>query len=64
MTTETVLFAIFYTALLIPVAVYYYLAGRETGVRETVYVFHLFEPEALVRIHPKLKEIVNGTNAN
>lgn len=63
MMIENIVFALLYTAIIIPVATIHYLWGRSTGVRETVYVFHLFEPEALHRIHPKLKEIVNATAA-
>lgn len=60
MTIENVLFAIFYTMIIIPVAAIYYIKGREIGVRETVHIFHMLEPEALQRMHPRLKEIVNA----
>jgi hypothetical protein len=62
MTINDVLFALFYTAIIIPVALYYYLLGREAGVRETVHVVHMLEPDALARMYPKLKEIVNARN--
>lgn len=60
MTIDTILFALFYTGIMVPVAFLYYIRGREVGVRQTVHIFNMLEPEALKRMHPKLKEIVDA----
>ena len=50
---ENFIFALGYTLIAAAVAFYYWKEGRELGIRDTVEVIGVFEPEALMRIKPK-----------
>ena len=58
---ENIIFGIGYTALLGVVAFYYWIEGNKRGVQETVQLIWQYEPEALMRVRPKLLEILNVT---
>ena len=58
---ENFIFALGYTLIAAVVAFYYWKEGRELGIRDTVEVIGFFEPEALMRIKPKLQEIINAS---
>ena len=58
---ENFIFALGYTLIAASVAFYYWKEGRELGIRDTVEVIGFFEPEALMRIKPKLQEIINAS---
>jgi hypothetical protein len=58
---DNFIFAIGYTSLIALVAFYYYIEGNKRGVRETVHIIMAYEPEALLRIRPKLQEMLNAS---
>jgi hypothetical protein len=57
---ENLIFAICYTAIIAVIAFYYWIEGNKKGVNETIQIIMQLEPEALMRIKPKLKELLNG----
>ena len=56
---DNLIFALSYTVLTAVVAFYYWLEGNKRGINETVQIIMQFEPEVLMRIRPKLKEMLN-----
>jgi hypothetical protein len=60
---DTFLPALGYTLLMGIVAFYYWIEGNKRGIKETIHIIMQHEPEALMRIRPKLKEILNETDA-
>jgi hypothetical protein len=58
---DNFIFAIGYTFLIAIVAYYYWIEGNKRGISETVHIIMQHEPEALLRIRPKLKEMLNVT---
>jgi len=58
---DNFIFAIGYTCIIAIVAYYYWIEGNKRGISETVYIIMQHEPEALMRIRPKLKEMLNVT---
>jgi hypothetical protein len=55
------IFAFGYTTLIAIIAYYYWVEGNKRGINETVHIIMQYEPEALMRIRPKLKEMLNVT---
>jgi hypothetical protein len=58
---ENLIFAISYTLVVAIVAYYYWLEGNKRGVREAIGIIMQYEPEALMRISPKLREMLDVT---
>jgi hypothetical protein len=61
---ENFIFAIGYTSIIAIISYYYWVEGNKKGISETVNVIMQYEPEALMRIRPKLKEMLNVTTTN
>ena len=61
---ENFIFAIGYTSIIAIISYYYWVEGNKRGISETVNVIMQYEPEALMRIRPKLKEMLNVTTTN
>ena len=61
---ENFIFAIGYTFIIAIISYYYWVEGTKRGISETVNVIMQYEPEALMRIRPKLKEMLNVTTTN
>ena len=61
---ENFIFAIGYTFIIAIISYYYWVEGNKRGISETVNVIMQYEPEALMRIRPKLKEMLNVTTTN
>ena len=57
---ENFIFAIGYTSIIAIIAYYYWLEGNKKGISETVFIIMQYEPEALMRVRPKLKEMLNA----
>lgn len=53
--------AVLYTLLMMIIAFYYYNHGKIVGIKETLTVLSVHEPEALRRLQLKLKEILGVT---
>jgi len=58
---DNFIFAVGYTFIIAIVAYYYCSIGRRIGIRATIEVMHVLEPEALLRMRPKLQELVDDT---
>jgi hypothetical protein len=58
---DNLIFALGYTSIMVIVAYYYWIEGNKKGVRETLHIIMQHEPEALLRIRPKLQEMLNVT---
>ncbi|CAB5221064.1 hypothetical protein UFOVP247_77 [uncultured Caudovirales phage] len=56
MTLENIYAALFYTTLMFIVSMYYYTKGKESGIRETIQVFHAHEPAALIRMRDTIRK--------
>ena len=56
---ENFIFALGYTFILAIISYYYWIEGNKKGVSETVRLIMEYEPEALLRMRPKLKELLN-----
>jgi len=58
---ENFIFAVGYTVIIAVISYYYWIEGNKRGVTETIQIIMEFEPDALMRIRPKLKEMLNVT---
>ena len=56
---ENFIFAVCYTALIMAVSFYYWLAGRQIGIRTSVEIIGNIDPELLIKLRPKLQELLN-----
>jgi len=56
---ENFIFALGYTFILAIISYYYWIEGNKKGVSKTVRLIMEYEPEALLRMRPKLKELLN-----
>ena len=56
---DNLIFALSYTVLTAIISYYYWVEGNKRGISETVNVIMQYEPEALMRIRPQLKEMLN-----
>lgn len=57
---ENVYGALFYTALVMIVAFFFWIRGRDQGIKETIQVMRDLEPAALERVKVSILERLNA----
>jgi len=57
---ENVYGALFYTALVMIVAFFFWIRGRDQGIRETIQVMRDLEPAVLERVEVSILERLNA----